>query len=191
MRNGSIQVAPQIIIEKEVSVPEFSAAPSTPTTIYPSSPLGQFQLMTGFFPTGGGSASSSSNISSIFGRQGTVIGQIGDYTTDLVTEGTRLYFTEARAQDALSGSLASLVSDISTLSGILAVSSFSGVSSLQTTIDSVSGSLALLSTGFSTLSSDFQTLSGTVVTIGNTLTSLSSALTSLSSDVVSLSGSLS
>jgi hypothetical protein len=175
LKDGSIQVAPQIIIEKEISVPEFSSAPSTPTTtIYPTSPLGQFQLMTGFFPTGGGS--SSSNITSIFGRQGTVIGQIGDYTTDLVTEGANLYFTDTRAQNALSGSLTSLALDISTLSGILAVSSFSGVSSLQSTIDSVSGSLALLSTSFSTLSGDFQTLSGTVITIGNTLTSLSGSL---------------
>lgn len=176
MRNGSIQVAPQIIIEKEVSVPEFSSAPSIPTTVYPTTSIGQFQLMTGFFPTGGGSSSSSSNITSIFGRQGTVIGQIGDYTTDLVTEGMNLYFTDTRAQNALSGSLASLTSDISTLSGILAVSSFSGVSSLQSTIDSVSGSLTLLSTSFSTLSGDFQTLSGTVITIGNTLTSLSGSL---------------
>jgi hypothetical protein len=39
---------------------------------------------------------------SIFGRTGTVIAVSGDYTTTLVTEGTNLYYTDARARAAIS-----------------------------------------------------------------------------------------
>jgi hypothetical protein len=45
------------------------------------------------------------NVSSVFGRTGSVSAQTGDYTTDLVTEGTNLYFTDERAQDAVGGIL--------------------------------------------------------------------------------------
>ena len=38
---------------------------------------------------------------SIFGRTGSIVGQSGDYTTTLVTEGSNLYFTDSRAQNAL------------------------------------------------------------------------------------------
>ncbi len=43
-------------------------------------------------------------ITSIFGRTGAVAAQNGDYTTSMVTEGSNLYFTNARARAALSGS---------------------------------------------------------------------------------------
>ena len=36
-------------------------------------------------------------VPSVFGRAGAVVAQAGDYTTTLVTEGTNLYFTTARA----------------------------------------------------------------------------------------------
>ena len=38
---------------------------------------------------------------SVFGRQGAVIAQSGDYNTSQVTENTNLYFTDERAQDAV------------------------------------------------------------------------------------------
>jgi hypothetical protein len=41
-------------------------------------------------------------VSSVFGRTGAVIAQSGDYTTTLVTEGTGLYFTDARARSSIS-----------------------------------------------------------------------------------------
>ncbi len=47
--------------------------------------------------TGGG------GVASVFGRTGAVIAQSGDYTTAQVTESGNLYFTNARAQAALSG----------------------------------------------------------------------------------------
>jgi len=40
-------------------------------------------------------------VTSVFGRSGTVTAQSGDYTTTQVTEGTNLYFTNARAQAAV------------------------------------------------------------------------------------------
>lgn len=41
-------------------------------------------------------------VTSVFGRTGAITAQSGDYTTSLVTEGTNLYFTDARARLALS-----------------------------------------------------------------------------------------
>ncbi|NBR26297.1 MAG: hypothetical protein EBU08_21430, partial [Micrococcales bacterium] len=40
-------------------------------------------------------------VTSVFGRTGTVTAQSGDYSTTLVTEGTNLYFTDARARAAI------------------------------------------------------------------------------------------
>jgi len=45
---------------------------------------------------GGGSP-----VTSVFGRTGAVVAVSGDYNTDLITESTNLYFTNARAQAAL------------------------------------------------------------------------------------------
>lgn len=50
--------------------------------------------------TGGG----SSPVTSVFSRIGAVTAQSGDYTTTQVTEGTNLYFTNSRAQGAVSAS---------------------------------------------------------------------------------------
>ncbi len=41
-------------------------------------------------------------VTSVFGRTGAVVAESGDYTTTLVTEGTNLYFTDARARLAIS-----------------------------------------------------------------------------------------
>src|ERR1700733_6622411 len=42
-------------------------------------------------------------VQSVFGRTGAVTAQTGDYTTSQVTEGSNLYFTNARAVAALTG----------------------------------------------------------------------------------------
>jgi hypothetical protein len=44
----------------------------------------------------------ASPVVTVFGRTGSIIGQSGDYTTSLIVEGTNLYFTDFRAQNALS-----------------------------------------------------------------------------------------
>jgi hypothetical protein len=41
-------------------------------------------------------------VTSVFGRTGSVVATSGDYTTTQVTEGTNLYFTDARARGAIS-----------------------------------------------------------------------------------------
>jgi hypothetical protein len=43
------------------------------------------------------------SITSVFGRTGAIVATLGDYTTSLVTEGSNLYFTTARAIAALTG----------------------------------------------------------------------------------------
>ena len=50
-------------------------------------------LSTQAIPTG--------SVTSVFGRTGTVVAANGDYTTSQVTEGTNLYFTDARARAAI------------------------------------------------------------------------------------------
>lgn len=50
-------------------------------------------------------SSSGGTVDSVFGRTGTVTAQAGDYTTSLVTEGSNLYFTDERAQDAVGAAL--------------------------------------------------------------------------------------
>ena len=58
------------------------------------------------FPDANGTIALTSDISypvtSVFGRTGAVTAQSGDYTTTQVTEGTNLYFTDARARGAIS-----------------------------------------------------------------------------------------
>ena len=57
-------------------------------------------------PDASGTIALTSNINypvtSVFGRTGAVVAQSGDYTTTQVTEGTNLYYTDARARAALS-----------------------------------------------------------------------------------------
>jgi hypothetical protein len=58
------------------------------------------------FPNATGTIALTSDISypvtSVFGRTGAVVAASGDYTTTQVTEGTNLYFTDARSRAALS-----------------------------------------------------------------------------------------
>lgn len=58
------------------------------------------------FPAASGTIALTSNINypvtSVFGRTGAVVAASGDYTTTQVTEGTNLYFTDARSRAALS-----------------------------------------------------------------------------------------
>ncbi|MBM3930594.1 MAG: hypothetical protein FJ336_04845, partial [Sphingomonadales bacterium] len=56
-------------------------------------------------------------VTSVFGRTGDVIAQSGDYTTTLVTEGTNLYYTDARARAAISSSATGLT--YTTATGVL------------------------------------------------------------------------
>ena len=52
--------------------------------------------MSGGVPTWVVPGLASSPVTSVFGRIGAITPQAGDYTTDQVTEGTSLYYTQAR-----------------------------------------------------------------------------------------------
>jgi hypothetical protein len=56
-------------------------------------------------------------VTSVFGRTGAVIAANGDYTTSQVTEGTNLYFTNARVHDAISAN-----APLSEVSGVISIS---------------------------------------------------------------------
>jgi hypothetical protein len=62
-----------------------------------------------------------SNVFSVFGRTGNVVGVAGDYTTSLVTEGTNLYYTNARSRAAISETITGINYD--SASGIFSMAS--------------------------------------------------------------------
>lgn len=55
-----------------------------------------------------------SNVFSVFGRVGNVVGQAGDYTTSIVAEGTNLYYTNARSRAAISENITGINYDNAT-----------------------------------------------------------------------------
>ncbi len=62
--------------------------------------------MSGGVPTWTNPASVTASVGSVFGRTGSILAQSGDYNTMFVTEsGSNLYFTDIRAQNALSGTV--------------------------------------------------------------------------------------
>ena len=76
-------------------------------------------------------------VTSVFGRTGVVVAVSGDYTTTLVTEGTNLYYTDARARAAISvtgsGSYNSSTGVITVTGGVTSVNTLTGAVVLTTT----------------------------------------------------------
>ena len=62
-----------------------------------------------------------SNVISVFGRVGNVVGQVGDYTTSIVGEGTNLYYTNARSRAAISETITGI--DYDNTSGVFSLAS--------------------------------------------------------------------
>jgi len=56
--------------------------------------------------------SANAPVQEVFGRTGSIVATIGDYTTDEVTEGTNLYYTDARVSTVISATDISSLSDI-------------------------------------------------------------------------------
>ena len=118
-------------------------------------------------PGGGGSA-----VLSVFGRINAVVAQSGDYNTDLITETTNLYFTNARAIAALSattplvfssGNL-SINQSNTTTSGYISATDFTTFSNKgASNITSVDVSVP----SFLAVSNNPITTSGTITIAGN------------------------
>jgi len=72
-------------------------------------------------------------VTSVFGRTGAVVATSGDYTTTQVTEGTNLYFTNARAQSAITGGASTITtSNLDTSKALSSNSSGKVVTSITT-----------------------------------------------------------
>jgi hypothetical protein len=71
---------------------------------------------------------SSNLVTSVFGRIGDVVAQTGDYTTSQVTEGTNLYFTDARSRNAFSNTATGLTYTSGT--GVLSTTAGYGIPTL-------------------------------------------------------------
>jgi len=71
---------------------------------------------------------SSDLVTSVFGRIGDVVAQSGDYTTTQVTEGTNLYFTDARSRNAFSNTATGLTYTSGT--GVLSTTAGYGIPTL-------------------------------------------------------------
>jgi hypothetical protein len=66
-------------------------------------------------------------VTSVFGRTGAVVATSGDYTTTQVTEGTNLYFTDARARAAISLTTTGTSGAATYTSGVLNIPQYQGV----------------------------------------------------------------
>jgi len=63
-------------------------------------------------------------VTSVFGRTGAVVATSGDYTTTQVTEGTNLYFTDARARAAISLTTTGTSGAATYVSGVLNIPNY-------------------------------------------------------------------
>lgn len=168
-------------------------------------------------PDASGTIALTSNISypvtSVFGRTGAVTAQSGDYTTTQVTEGTNLYYTDARARGAISLTTTGNngASTYNSTTGVLNVPTYTlaglggiNLSSLSATsplaynnttgvfsIQQASGSQAgyLSSADWTTFNSKQSALSGTINTIAywDSATSIASLSTATYPSLTELS----
>ena len=89
----------------------------------------------------GNTAALVTAVSSVFGRTGVVVATSGDYTTTLVTEGTNLYFTNARA-------IAAPITGYVSGAGVVAATD-----SILQAIQKLNGNIGALVTGVSSFNS--------------------------------------
>jgi hypothetical protein len=89
-------------------------------------------------------------VTSVFGRTGAVVAASGDYTTTQVTEGTNLYYTDARARAAITGT-----SPISVSAGVVSIQQATALqsgflsSADWVTFNNKQGAITLTTTGTS------------------------------------------
>lgn len=100
-------------------------------------------------------------VTSIFGRIGDVVAQSGDYTTTQVTEGTNLYFTEARVRSTLLTGFSANNSAIVATDSVLV-----GFNKAQGQINSISSTISGLSSVYQPLDADLTSIAGLSGTSG-------------------------
>jgi hypothetical protein len=122
------------------------------------------------FPAATGTIALTSDISypvtSVFGRTGAVVATSGDYTTTQVTEGTNLYFTDARSRAAISLTTTgtSGASTYNNTTGVLNIPQYQGVLTNPVTGTGTTNTLPKF-TGSSTIGDSAITDNGTTVTL--------------------------
>ena len=107
-----------------------------------------------------GTVTTASPVSSVAGRTGAVTAQSGDYTTTQVTEGTNLYYTDARARGAISLTTTgtSGVATYNSTTGVLNIPNYS-----ETTFGTVTSVGLSSTTSGVTIGSSPITTSGTII----------------------------
>jgi hypothetical protein len=117
-----------------------------------------------------------SSVTSVFGRTGAVTSQSGDYTTTQVTEGTNLYFTNARSRSAitLTTTGTSGASTYDSINGILNIPSYVGG---VTSVNGQTGAVTLTTTNITEGSNLYYTDARARAAISLTTTGSSGAAT--------------
>jgi hypothetical protein len=105
-------------------------------------------------------------VTSVFGRTGAVTAQSGDYTTTQVTEGTNLYFTDARARAAITLTTTGTSGAATYSGGTLNIPQYQGVLTNPVTGTGTTNTLPKF-TGASTIGNSNITDSGSLITLGS------------------------
>lgn len=108
-------------------------------------------------------------VSSVFGRTGAVVAASGDYTTTQVTEGTNLYFTDARARAAISLTTTGTSGAATYSGGVLNIPQYQAALTNPVTGTGTTNYLPKF-TGTSALGNSIISDNGSIVSIGGALT---------------------
>ena len=114
-------------------------------------------------------------VTSVFGRTGTVTAQSGDYTTTQVTEGTNLYFTNTRAQNAITLTTTGTSGAATYSGGTLNIPQYQGVLTNPVTGTGTTNTLPKF-TGTSAIGNSNITDTGSLITLGSNTTISSGGL---------------
>jgi hypothetical protein len=105
-------------------------------------------------------------VTSVFGRTGAVTAQSGDYTTTQVTEGTNLYFTNTRAQNAITLTTTGTSGAATYSGGTLNIPQYQGVLTNPVTGTGTTNTLPKF-TGTSAIGNSNITDTGSLITLGS------------------------
>jgi hypothetical protein len=121
-------------------------------------------------PDASGTIALTSNINypvtSVFGRTGAVVAASGDYTTTQVTEGTNLYFTDARARAAITLTTTGTSGAATYSGGTLNIPQYQGVLTNPVTGTGTTNTLPKF-TAASTIGNSNITDTGSLITLGS------------------------